>query len=163
MSTVLVEMVSSGLTQAIKPVADSDETDPELLDKGASSSVREKAAVITTETELEGFRLVQEIISVDGTPDPKVGYKDTSVYFGIHVDKPNRWFVRLYFNGNQKYVVVRLTPGAALTLIPSQFSADEIASQPDATRINIANVGDVSTLGSIILAAYKGVLQPVGV
>ena len=60
--------------------------------------------IITTEEELEGFRIVRAIVAKVISPD-RVVHRDTKTYMGILLDDNNRKPVcRLWFNSKQKYV-----------------------------------------------------------
>lgn len=62
--------------------------------------------IVTTEEELEGFRIVRSILrkQFDNT---RIGYKDTKSYFGILLDDSSRKpLCRLYFNTKQKYLAL---------------------------------------------------------
>jgi hypothetical protein len=159
MSSVLVEMVSNGLTQAITVPVDS-EVLSSLENKPYSQAPNEtenkdKATPVTTEIELDGFRIVQNITGKDGSPDPRVGYKDTVTYMGIHIGGPHRWFVRLFFNGSQKYIVVRVPASTARDMTPHPLSAEEITNQPDVSRINIDSPSELENLKTLITYAYQ--------
>lgn len=158
MSAVLVEMVSNGLTQAITSPSDETTTngsDDQIAVLANGADTREKMVPVTTEIELEGFKIVQAITATANSPDPRVGYKDTSVYFGIHVEKPSKWFVRLFFNGNQKYIQVRLPQATCDGFLSAPFRAEEVVNQPDVARINIASVSDIQQLSKAIHQAYQ--------
>jgi predicted type IV restriction endonuclease len=61
---------------------------------------------ITTEEELEGFRIVRAIVAKAVSPD-RVVYRDTKTYMGILLDDNNRKPVcRLWFNSKQKYIAL---------------------------------------------------------
>lgn len=60
--------------------------------------------IVTTEEELEGFRIVKAIVC-DLLPPTRIGYRDSKSYFAILVDDNNRkTLCRLHFNRAKKYV-----------------------------------------------------------
>ncbi|MTJ53255.1 restriction endonuclease [Anabaena sp. UHCC 0253] len=65
-----------------------------------------KEGIITTEEELEGYRIVRAIVSKVVEPE-RVLHRDTKSYMGILLDDNNRKPIcRLWFNTKQKYISV---------------------------------------------------------
>lgn len=63
-----------------------------------------KDGVVTTEEELEGYRIVKAIVC-DVIPLERVSYRDSKSYFAVLVDDNNRKpLCRLRFNTSRKYV-----------------------------------------------------------
>ncbi len=64
----------------------------------------EKPKIITTEEELEGFRIVVAILRRK-IPTTRITYRDTQSYFGILLDNNNRKPIcRLHLDGTKKYI-----------------------------------------------------------
>ncbi|SEF32867.1 hypothetical protein SAMN05421837_106479 [Amycolatopsis pretoriensis] len=62
--------------------------------------------VVTTEEELEGFRIVRAIVCAE-VPVARVAARDTQIYFGVLLDDNNRKpIARLWFNRSKKYLGV---------------------------------------------------------
>lgn len=62
------------------------------------------ADIVTTEEELDGFRIVRAIICGE-IPVARIFYRDTKSYFGVLIDDNNRRPIcRLHFNRTQKYL-----------------------------------------------------------
>lgn len=60
--------------------------------------------IVTTEEELDGFRIVRAIICGE-IPVARIFYRDTKSYFGVLIDDNNRRPIcRLHFNRSQKYL-----------------------------------------------------------
>lgn len=60
--------------------------------------------VVTTEEELDGFRIVRAIVCSVLPPD-RVSYRDAKTYFAILIDDNNRKpLCRLWFNTSQRYL-----------------------------------------------------------
>lgn len=75
------------------------EQDAELRAKSGDDD-----GIVTTEEELEGYRVVQAIVG-DLLPPARLSYHDTKSYFAILVDeKKRRQLCRLHFNRSRKYV-----------------------------------------------------------
>lgn len=70
--------------------------------QSADFSCRE--GVVTTEEELDGFKIVKAILC-RSVPLDRIHHRDTKSYFGILLDDNNRKPIcRLWFNGKQKYL-----------------------------------------------------------
>ncbi|MFJ9785820.1 type I restriction endonuclease [Amycolatopsis sp. NPDC101161] len=62
--------------------------------------------VVTTEEELEGFRIVRAIVCAE-VPAARIAARDTQTYFGVLLDDNNRKpIARLWFNRSKKYLGV---------------------------------------------------------
>ncbi len=67
---------------------------------------QERSKVVTTEEELEGFRIVVAILRRK-LPVARIAHRDTQSYFGILLDDNNRKpLCRLHLNGRKKYLGV---------------------------------------------------------
>ncbi len=80
------------------------------LDKEAENQqddvieLEEKSKIVTTEEELEGFRIVVAILRRK-LPTNRIFHRDTQSYFGVLLDDNNRKpLCRFHFNGNTKYI-----------------------------------------------------------
>ena len=66
--------------------------------------VEEETKVVTTEEELEAYKVVIAILRKK-LPTARIAYRDTQSYFGILLDNNNRKpLCRLHFNGKTKYL-----------------------------------------------------------
>lgn len=64
----------------------------------------EERKVVTTDEELEGYRIIVAILRRK-LPVSRIVYRDTQSYFGILLDDNNRKpLCRLHFNGSHKYI-----------------------------------------------------------
>lgn len=64
----------------------------------------EESKIVTTEEELEGFRVVVAILRRKVNKE-RIASRDTQSYFGVLLDNNNRKPIcRLHFNGNNKYI-----------------------------------------------------------
>ncbi|EWC64074.1 Prophage Lp2 protein 6 [Actinokineospora spheciospongiae] len=101
--------------------------------------------VVTTEEELEGFRVVRAIVCSE-VPSDRVVARDTKTYFGVLFDDNNRKpIARLWFNRSQKYLGV----------------FDENKNE---TRVPITTVEDIYGHAAHLRATaarYAGVREPI--
>jgi len=71
-----------------------------------SGSADDAERVVTTEEELEGYRIVRAIVC-GAVPASRIAGRDTKTYFGILLDDNNRKpIARLWFNRSKKYLGV---------------------------------------------------------
>ncbi|PIF30806.1 hypothetical protein CLU81_1256 [Flavobacterium sp. 9] len=67
-------------------------------------SLEEESKIITSEEELDGYRIIVAILRRK-LPTKRIVYRDTQSYFGILLDDNNRKpLCRLHLNGSKKYV-----------------------------------------------------------
>jgi hypothetical protein len=84
------------------PPASAETTPAEDGDDAERSPSKE--GVVTTEEELQGYRIVKAIVC-DLLPAQRVTYRDSKSYFAVFVDDNNRKpLCRLHFNRSRKYV-----------------------------------------------------------
>lgn len=96
--TALARADSSDVGQVALPT--SIEVDPAVIDVGEVV----KDGIVTTEDELEGFRIVKAIVC-DVVALDRVSYRDSKSWFSILLDGSNRKpLCRLHFNRARKYV-----------------------------------------------------------
>lgn len=81
----------------------SDTTETEVV-AGVAESLGEVDGIVTTEEEIEGYRIVRAIVC-KVVPPSRVTYRDTKSYFGVLLDDNNRKPIcRLHFNRSKKYL-----------------------------------------------------------
>jgi len=88
------DRLRSALQSEVKPIVEEEVISPEESSSG----------IVTTDEELEGFRIVRAIVAKAVSPE-RVVYRDTKSYIGILLDDNNRKPIcRLWFNSKQKYL-----------------------------------------------------------
>lgn len=101
-SQMISEKVNERLTNALTKESEKEKKDVPTN----QSDDEEESKIITTEEEMEGYRIVQAILRRKVSKDRIVG-RDTQSYFGILLDDNNRKPIcRLRFNGSKKYLGV---------------------------------------------------------
>lgn len=106
LSQVVADRVSSRLRSALAQEEDARERteNVEPTDALGGEADSGKDRIVTTEDELEGFRVVRAIVRRVLDPQ-RVVYRDTKGYFGILVDNSNRKpLCRLHLNRAQWYL-----------------------------------------------------------
>jgi len=129
------EMVSDRLRNALEKEASPEEIRPEGADE-KPDDVESKNGIVTTEEELEGFRIVRAI-ACQAVPPHRVAHRDSKSYMAVLLDDNNRKPIcRLWFNTSQKYVGV----------------FDE---EKDETRIPIDELTDIYMLSDSLMEAIR--------
>lgn len=145
----LVDLMTQGISREMgKDITVSPEIDdPEPI---------EPEAIKTTDEELGVFEKVKTIVARSKTYKLDVQYKDVVSYFGVHVGKPNWWFLRFYSSPKKKSFVTRLTIDEVKALAAG-FEVQEIsASLGDAaSRVIISSVKDLDQLSDLIIKCYE--------
>ena len=81
----------------------SESTEESDLEEGIVRKDEERG-VVTTEEEMDAFRIVKAIVSQVVDPS-RVAPRDVKTYFGVLLDDNNRKPIcRLHFNTDQKYI-----------------------------------------------------------
>jgi hypothetical protein len=110
-------------------------TAPQAEPPAAESPDREDD-LVTTEEELEGYRVVRAIVCGE-VPAARVAARDTKTYFGVLLDDNNRKpIARLWFNRSKRYLGV-FDENKAETRIPIA-SVEEIYAHADHLRRTVA-------------------------
>ncbi len=99
---LITDRVTSQLQDAL---ATQEQPSTDDLGTGTANAEREDAnsdGIVTTEEELDGFRVVKAIAASE-CEHTRIGYRDAKSYFAVLLDDNNRKTVcRLYFNGKNK-------------------------------------------------------------
>ena len=91
---------SGDLTDQEKPLQETASSDA----SNVNQTEEKESGIVTTNEELDGFRIVKAIVCNDINLD-RVSYRDQRTYFSILIDNNNRRpLCRLYFDGKKKYV-----------------------------------------------------------
>ena len=105
MRSYFVEGINARLKSALGEDVSTSDVDviTEKNDDGDATEEQGKPNVVTTEDEMEGFRVVQAIVR-KVLPLQRVYFRDTQSYFGVNIDDNNRKpLCRLHFNGKSKW------------------------------------------------------------
>lgn len=128
-------------------------------------------AIITTERELRLFALAKAILEqsplallklFDGVQrkevDLDLAYKDTTGYFGIYLNKPSWWVIRVVMESRRPWLGFNLPKEQALSLLPEGVSLlDPIAHSE--VRVAISQPEDLAIFKTLFLAAAERVIR----
>lgn len=104
LTLAIADRVSGRLRSALE--AESEPTEAEPAVEGETEPPESTSApnIVTTEEELEGYRIVKAI-ACSVLPADRIVYRDSKTYFAVLADDNNRKPVcRLWFNTKQKYL-----------------------------------------------------------
>lgn len=123
--------------------------------------------VLTTDRELAAYAIVKEhfdksVYSSRTIYDASqrkevpiiVSYKDTTAYFGIYLNKPSWWIIRIMPDSRQPWVGFNLSAEAAASLVPSNFKILPPGPYAD-FRLSINSSEDLHQLNRLILASIE--------
>jgi hypothetical protein len=156
-------MVTKSIQQEIAPappvVAEHSPPMSEARPPAAESApareapARESPGVVTTEEELEIFRIVSRLCDESAAKVP-IKYRDTVSYFGINIGVVTRWFLRVFTNGPRKFIVTRLSHEQAALLAPG-FQAEPTPESMGKSRVFFNAAADVERMRALVIVAYE--------
>ncbi len=117
------------------------------------SPAKEGAAIVTTEEELDIFRIVSRLCG-ESTVKVPIKYRDTATYFGINIGVVTRWFLRVFVNGPRKFVVTRLPAEQASMLAPG-FQTETTPESMGKSRTYFTTAADFERLRTLVIVAYE--------
>lgn len=130
------EKINDRLRSALETEGKTTEPEDELLAEETSNT----SNIITTEEELEAFRIIRAIVAKVIDPE-KIAYRDVKTYMSVLLDDNNRKPVcRLWFNTRQKYL--------------GTFDSDK-----NEIKNPIENLSDIYQYSEQIIAAVQGYIS----
>ncbi|HCF59193.1 MAG TPA: hypothetical protein DFS52_14525 [Myxococcales bacterium] len=127
--------------------------------------------VVTTERELEFFAIAREQFA--GSPlasatiwdtstrrevPAEVGYKDTTGYFAIYLNKPAFWALRVLSEGRTPWVGFNLKREVGLPLVPAEFKVLEPSAFAE-FRVAVSGPGDLRALDRLVHLAFAQTVE----
>jgi predicted type IV restriction endonuclease len=126
-------------------------------EKPASEDPLPGSAIVTTDEELEFFRIVREICVKSGSIAETILYRDTINYFNVSYSKPTHWFVR-FFGDTKRKNITTLVPVEEATQLAKGFEIEQSPEAFGASRIYINDVAQAWDL-KLLLARSLEILQ----
>ncbi len=146
--TASVVPAAPATAQALATMSATGSTPPS--DAADAKAPRE---VVTTAEELELFDVVGRFVA-DSAHKRPIAYKDTTGYFGINLGKVSQWFLRAFFNGPKKALVLRV-PVEQVQLLARGFEVEVAPEGIGRSRVYVASAKDVEKLRSLVLVAFE--------
>ncbi|GEM_PF-558402 len=120
----------------------------------AAPEEKGRAAVETTETELEFFRVVRDICVKNGHAADDILFRDTASYFNVSFKRPTKWFARFFSNGKRKSIVTWVPPEEARA-IASGFEVEAAPAGLGMSRVYIESVPQVWALKALMTRSLE--------
>jgi len=115
-----------------------------------------RKGIVTTERELTCFSFLKELFEKSGLPG-EIGYKDTTSYFGVYINKPSWWVVRVVLESKVNWISFYFEEEVE-SLIPEGFI--RLPGLAHASfRLQISNPEEVLLLEDLILASFRKRVQ----
>lgn len=124
----------------------------------------------TTERELRAFQIVKHLFETSEVASRQIfdatlkkdvpielAYKDTTGYFGIYLNKPSWWALRIVSEAKKPWVGFSLTKEQLANHLPSDFQILESSAFAE-SRVGITDIEDLNRLKPAILAAIQQVI-----
>jgi hypothetical protein len=165
MSKDFIERLREGLERALD--SDKDKTGGSSLpkesiplkidEKPTVEAVPTNSAIVTTDEELEFFRIVREICVKFGAAAETILYKDTVNYFNVSYSRPTHWFVR-FFGDTKRKNITTLVPVEEATQLAKGYEIEQSPEVFGSSRIYINDVGQIWDL-KLLLTRSLAILQ----
>lgn len=124
----------------------------------------------TTERELRSFQIVKDFFEASDLASRQIfdatlrkdtpielAYKDTTGYFGIYLNKPSWWILRIVSEAKRPWVGFALSKEQLASHLPSDFQILESSAFAE-SRVAITDMEDLNRLKPAILAAIQQVI-----
>lgn len=133
---LISDLVSERLKTALTTEEEDTKSEIEEVEALENENIPDENGIITTEEEMEAYRIVQAIFRRVVTLD-RVFMRDGKVYCAVILDNNNRKpLCRFWFNGNKKYVGV--------------FDADK-----NETKHLISSLNDIYNLEELLISTIN--------
>ncbi|QDE93283.1 restriction endonuclease [Myxococcus xanthus] len=131
-----------------------DSARPFEADGRAAPDEKGRAAVETTETELEFFGVVRDICVKNGAAAEDILYRDTASYFNVSFKRPTKWFARFFSNGKRKSIVTWV-PVDEARAIAAGFEVEAAPAGLGTSRVFIESVPQVWALKALVTRSLE--------
>jgi len=160
-SKAVLDIVSQGLFKEEiskeKMPQNKVDLDNEATEDNASIAAdKTKREVVTTEEELQCFNIVKHMLEEAGRDVTELNHKDTTGYFGIYTKNILKWFLRVNFDSNNKFIITRL-PVHKVEELTKNYRVEPAPKRNGESRIYISSVDDLYSLNQLILECFDEV------
>lgn len=118
------------------------------------TQVTNKKTVVTTQEELDTYKVIKEILIKNGKDVSELEYKDTTNYFSIHNKSVSKWLVRANFDANKKNLITKI-PIEDLKQMCGDYEVEVAPKSIGESRVFIQKVTDLWNLEEVIVKAYE--------
>ncbi len=128
---------------------------------------RSRGSIVTTEAELRAYQIIEGqfkaaglgFLTVLDTSSRKrvpveLGYKDTTAYFGVYLNKPAYWVMRLFLDSTNPWIGFQLELSEIQPMIPAGFATQGEHAHAK-SRVMVKGVEDIQALSTVIIHAMR--------
>jgi hypothetical protein len=123
-------------------------------EKPTVEAIPSNSSIVTTDEELEFFRIVREIFVKSGIAAETILSKDTVNYFNVSYHKPTFWFVR-FFGDTKRKNITTLVPVEEATQLAKGFEIEQAPEAFGVSRIYINDVAQTWDLKLLLLRSLE--------
>ena len=151
---------------AIDSEVSSAEVVPEIIEVEEDEDAPRRG-IETTEEELAAFSIIKEQFetsalgqaqiyepAVRNTVPIELGYRDTSGYFGVYLNKTAWWALRLSLSSRVKWIGFNLSPEQVEEFVPESFEVLP-GNSTSQIRVKVDCVDDLHALNRVIYASFE--------
>ena len=109
---------------------------------------------MTTEEELEFYRVVKDICIAAGAEGDSILHKDTINYFNVSYEKPTKWFIRFLSRSRQKCVITPV-PVEDARQLAAGFRVDEAPAVFGSSRVYIESPEQMKKLKDLVTRSLE--------
>ncbi len=131
-----------------------DSAKPFEVEARAQADEKGRAAVETTETELEFYRAVRDICVKNGYAADDILFRDTANYFNVSFKRPTKWFARFFGNGKRKSIVTWV-PVEDARAVAAGFEVEAAPAALGTSRVYIESVPQVWALKALLTRSLE--------
>jgi len=169
-SITAMEEEAANSTQVIPDVT-GNETESDLNGTEEAIHSENPRQIITTERELRAFEILKSLFDASELRDALIhdgslkkdvpvalAYKDTTAYFGIYLNKPSCWVVRIVTEAKRPWLGVALDRDYVARNLPEGFSMMEPSAFAE-SRVAINGPEDLHALAGLFLEAARQMIR----
>ncbi|ATB50834.1 type I restriction enzyme HsdR N-terminal domain-containing protein [Corallococcus macrosporus] len=135
-------------------VVKADSARPFEAEGRAAPDEKGRAAVETTEAELEFFGVVRDICVKHGAAAEDILFRDTASYFNVSFKRPTKWFARFFSNGKRKSIITWV-PVEEARAIAAGFDVEAAPAGLGTSRVFIESVPQVWALKALMTRSLE--------
>jgi len=113
-----------------------------------------KSRTVTTEEELEVYRIVHQICTQAGYDPDDILYRDTVSYFNVSFKRPTKWFLR-FFGDSKRKAVVTIVPVDEARELAAGFEVQEAPSAFGVSRVYVEEGAQLWALDRLVLRSLE--------
>lgn len=110
--------------------------------------------ITTTIEEIKAYGYINTILAKANKNTENICFKDTASYFSINIYNIKKWFVRLLFDRQPKFILINLPYNEEIKSLCGNFKSQSIDSK-NITKIYIDDINDLFSLSKVIIKVFE--------